>query len=127
MKMSNSWDETVNITRRCKFFGQCVMKGANEEDFAVELAVPDKVISYNLKCNTLKMRCDDFAQGLGRGRPPLRFLWWNRYTVYRPPKLPIKKKFTLYIFSIYNKIDIYSPKILFYKFKYKWFCIARLV
>ncbi|KAF5956716.1 hypothetical protein HYC85_003941 [Camellia sinensis] len=37
-----------------KFNVLCVVKGANEEDIALVLAIPGKVISYNLKSKTLK-------------------------------------------------------------------------
>ncbi|THF96020.1 hypothetical protein TEA_027285 [Camellia sinensis var. sinensis] len=38
-----------------KFNVLCVVKGANEEDIALVLAIPGKVISYNLKSKTLKV------------------------------------------------------------------------
>ncbi|KAF7128895.1 hypothetical protein RHSIM_Rhsim10G0184200 [Rhododendron simsii] len=43
----------------CRFLVISVMNvGANEDDLAVVLYVPRKVIQYNIKCKTLKVLCD---------------------------------------------------------------------
>ncbi|XP_028053389.1 F-box protein At5g07610-like isoform X3 [Camellia sinensis] len=36
----------------------CVVKGANEKDFTLVLSIPGKIVSYNLKCKTVKVLCD---------------------------------------------------------------------
>ncbi|KAL7170799.1 hypothetical protein ACSBR2_035636 [Camellia fascicularis] len=42
------------IITRCEFNVLCVVKGANEKDFTLVLAIWGKVISYNVKSKTLK-------------------------------------------------------------------------
>ncbi|CAL5376448.1 unnamed protein product [Camellia sinensis] len=42
------------IITRCEFNVLCVVKGANEKDFTLVLAIRGKVISYNVKSKTLK-------------------------------------------------------------------------
>ncbi|KAL7193644.1 hypothetical protein ACSBR2_025284 [Camellia fascicularis] len=36
----------------------CAVKGANEKDFMLVLSIPGKIVSYNLKCKTVKVLCD---------------------------------------------------------------------
>ncbi|KAL7190985.1 hypothetical protein ACSBR2_023121 [Camellia fascicularis] len=43
------------IITRCEFNVLCVVKGANEKDFTLMLAIRGKVISYNVKSKTLKV------------------------------------------------------------------------
>ncbi|KAL7224513.1 hypothetical protein ACSBR1_025885 [Camellia fascicularis] len=43
----------TTITRFYKFYVLCVVKGANEKDFTLVLAIPGKAISYDLNSKTL--------------------------------------------------------------------------
>ncbi|KAL7224514.1 hypothetical protein ACSBR1_025886 [Camellia fascicularis] len=49
---------TFDAIKICKFSVLCVVKGANEKDFTLVLAIPGKIVLYNRKCKTLKVLCD---------------------------------------------------------------------
>ncbi|KAF5956312.1 hypothetical protein HYC85_003537 [Camellia sinensis] len=49
---------TFDATKICKFSVLCVVKGANEKDFTLVLAIPGKIVLHNWKCKTLKVLCD---------------------------------------------------------------------